>query len=105
MSAFSFRQEFMASFEALVVNYLKKKYIKFSEEEPEEGQFYIAVDLAGFADVQLKLLLRQSDLTKRLLQWLKQVKKAGGLLISYMGVGVLKRLHERILKQSETTNQ
>ena len=52
MSAFSFRQEFMASFEAAGGELFKEEHIKFCEEEPEEGQFYIAVDLAGFAEVQ-----------------------------------------------------
>ena len=51
MSAFSFRQEFMASFEAQDSELFKEKYVKFSEEEPNTGEYYIAVDLAGFADV------------------------------------------------------
>ena len=51
MSAFSFRQEFMASFEAQDSELFKEKYVKFSEEEPDTGEYYIAVDLAGFADV------------------------------------------------------
>ena len=55
--------------------------------------------------MSLKLQRRQKDLTKRLSQWLKQVKKVGGLLILYMGVGVSKRLPEESSKQSETTNQ
>ena len=52
MSAFSFRQEFMASFEAQGSELFKEEHVKFSEEEPDEGQYYIAVDLAGFADVE-----------------------------------------------------
>jgi len=52
MSAFSFRQEFMASFEAAGGELFKEKDVKFSEEEPEHGQFYIAVDLAGFAEIE-----------------------------------------------------
>ena len=51
MSAFSFRQEFMASFEAQDSELFKEKYVNFSEEEPDTGEYYIAVDLAGFADV------------------------------------------------------
>ena len=51
MSAYSFRQEFMASFEAQGSELFKEEHIKFSEDEPEEGDYYIAVDLAGFADV------------------------------------------------------
>ena len=52
MSAFSFRQEFMASFEAQGSELFKEEHVVFSEEEPDEGQYYIAVDLAGFADVE-----------------------------------------------------
>ena len=52
MSAFSFRQEFMASFEAHGSELFKEEDVKFCEEEPIDGDYYIAVDLAGFADVQ-----------------------------------------------------
>ena len=51
MSSYAFRQEFMASFEALGSEIFKEDWVKFTEEEPEEGDYYIAVDLAGFADV------------------------------------------------------
>lgn len=51
MSSYAFRQEFMASFEALGSEIFKEDWIKFSDEAPEEGDYYIAVDLAGFADV------------------------------------------------------
>ena len=51
MSSYAFRQEFMASFEALGSEIFKEDWIKFVEEEPEDGDYYIAVDLAGFADV------------------------------------------------------
>lgn len=50
MSSFAFRQEFMASFEAQGGNLFKDEWIKFDEEEPTNGEFYIACDLAGFAD-------------------------------------------------------
>lgn len=50
MSSFAFRQEFMASFEAQGGNLFKDEWIKFDEEEPKEGEYYIACDLAGFAD-------------------------------------------------------
>ena len=72
MSAFSFRQEFMASFEAAGGELFKEEHIKFSEEEPDGGQFYIAVDLAGFADVQTA-----TTKTNRLDQTSIAVVKAG----------------------------
>lgn len=50
MSSFSFRQEFMASFEAMGGELFKEEWIKFDEEEPDTGDFYIAVDLAGFEE-------------------------------------------------------
>ena len=42
----------MASFEAAGGELFKEEHVKFSEEEPEHGQFFIAVDLAGFAEVE-----------------------------------------------------
>jgi predicted phage terminase large subunit-like protein len=71
MSVFSFRQEFMASFEAQGSELFKEDYIKFSEDEPSDGEYYIAVDLAGFADVQ-----KVTTKTKRLDQTAISVVKA-----------------------------
>ncbi|MDC0347315.1 hypothetical protein OAN47_02735, partial [Planctomycetota bacterium] len=71
MSAFSFRQEFMASFEAQGSELFKEEYVQFSEEEPQMGQYYIAVDLAGFADVA-----KATTKTKRLDQTAISVVKA-----------------------------
>ena len=51
MSSYAFRQEFMASFEALGSEIFKEDWVKMSNEEPDDGEYYIAVDLAGFADV------------------------------------------------------
>jgi predicted phage terminase large subunit-like protein len=50
MSSFAFRQEFMASFEAMGSEIFKEDWIQFGTEEPEIGDYYIAVDLAGFQD-------------------------------------------------------
>jgi hypothetical protein len=51
MSSYAFRQEFLASFEASGSEIFKEEWVKYDEEEPDEGDFYIAVDLAGFADM------------------------------------------------------
>lgn len=51
MSSYAFRQEFMASFEALGSEVFKEDWIRFSNDEPDDGDYYIAVDLAGFADI------------------------------------------------------
>lgn len=51
MSSFAFRQEFLASFEAQGSEIFKDDWVKFNEEEPSVGDYYIAIDLAGFEDV------------------------------------------------------
>ena len=51
LSTFAFRQEFMSSFEASASDIFKEEWIKYDREEPKDGDFYMAVDLAGFADV------------------------------------------------------
>ena len=53
MSSYAFRQEFMASFEARGSEMFKEEWVKFGES-PEDGDYYIAVDLAGFEDVNKK---------------------------------------------------
>jgi predicted phage terminase large subunit-like protein len=50
MSSYAFRQEFMASFEALGSEIFKEDWVQFSEDEPDIGDYYIAIDLAGFHD-------------------------------------------------------
>jgi len=62
MSSYAFRQEFMASFEALGSEIFKEDWIKFTDEEPTEGDYYIAVDLAGFADIAGKATGKSSKL-------------------------------------------
>jgi predicted phage terminase large subunit-like protein len=54
MSSYAFRQEFMASFEAQGSEIFKEEWVEFNEEEPEIGDYYIAIDLAGFEDVSKK---------------------------------------------------
>jgi predicted phage terminase large subunit-like protein len=54
MSSYAFRQEFLASFEARGSEMFREEWVKFSEEEPEEGDYYIAIDPAGFAEVGKK---------------------------------------------------
>ena len=50
MSSYAFRQEFLASFEALGSEIFKEEWVKFDKEEPKIGDYYIAIDLAGFTD-------------------------------------------------------
>lgn len=51
LSSFAFRQEFMSSFEAAASEVFKEEWLKISDKEPEEGDYYMAVDLAGFEEV------------------------------------------------------
>lgn len=51
MSSYAFRQEFLASFEAQGSEIFKEDWVQFDTEEPDVGDYYIAVDLAGFEDV------------------------------------------------------
>jgi len=50
MSSYAFRQEFMASFEAMGSDIFKEEWIKVDIEEPDVGDYYIAIDMAGFED-------------------------------------------------------
>lgn len=51
LSSFAFRQEFLASFEAAASDLFKPDWISIEETEPEDGDYFIAVDLAGFEEV------------------------------------------------------
>jgi len=52
MSSSNFRQEYEASFTASGGAVFKDEYFQYMDEEPEEGTWYIAVDPAGFADLE-----------------------------------------------------
>lgn len=62
MSSYAFRQEYMASFEAQGSEVFHDDWVKFSEEEPSEGQYYIAIDPAGFAEVGKRKRSKKSKL-------------------------------------------
>jgi predicted phage terminase large subunit-like protein len=54
MSSQAFRQEFMASFESKGSEMFKEDWVRFSEKEPDTGDYYIAIDMAGFEEVGKK---------------------------------------------------
>ena len=54
MSSYAFRQEFMASFEAKGSEMFKEDWVTVAEQSNIEGDYYIAIDLAGFQDVSKK---------------------------------------------------
>ena len=53
MSSYAFRQEFMASFEARGSEMFKEEWVQFTES-PEDGDYYVSIDLAGFEEVNKK---------------------------------------------------
>ena len=62
MSSYAFRQEFMASFEARGSEMFKEDWVHFDENEPD-GDYYIAVDLAGFEEMGKKNKTKNLDNT------------------------------------------
>jgi len=54
MSSYAFRQAFMASFEAMGSEMFKEEWVRYEEEEPSGGEYYIAIDMAGFEEVGKK---------------------------------------------------
>lgn len=54
MSSFAFRQEFMASFEAQGSDLFKEEWIQMDTQEPTDGSYYLAIDMAGFEDATTK---------------------------------------------------
>ena len=50
LSSFAFNQEYMSSFNNAGAGLFKEEWIKFGEE-PKNGSWYIAIDLAGFEGV------------------------------------------------------
>lgn len=73
MSSQSFRQEIEASFESYESNLFKEDWIKYQEEEPTDGWWFIAVDPAGFEEVTKE----QSNKKKRLDETAIAVVKVG----------------------------
>jgi predicted phage terminase large subunit-like protein len=62
MSTFAFRQEFMASFEAMGSEIFKEDWIQFGDS-PEHGDYYIAIDMAGFEEAGKKKKKSRLDST------------------------------------------
>ena len=62
MSTQAFRQEFEASFVSFTGGIFKSDWIKTSTEEPKEGNYVIAVDPAGFEQVEKERGIKGSKL-------------------------------------------
>ena len=54
MSSYAFNKEFKASFNAQGSEVFKETWLKFDKEEPKRGDYYIAIDLAGFETLGTK---------------------------------------------------
>ncbi len=61
MSSMSFRQEFEASFETFSGGIFKEEWFKV-DDEPEEGNYVIAIDPAGFEAIEKERNLKRSRL-------------------------------------------
>ena len=62
MSTQAFRQEFEASFVSFTGGIFKNEWITIEEDEPEEGNYVIAVDPAGFEAVEKSRGVKGSNL-------------------------------------------
>jgi predicted phage terminase large subunit-like protein len=62
LSSAAFRQEFEASFNSEGGAVFKQEWIKTFGEPPKQGSIYIAVDLAGFAEVEASSKLKNNKL-------------------------------------------
>ena len=60
MSSYSFRQEYMASFEAMGSEMFREDWVTFSADEPE-GEYFIAIDIAGFKEVNQTVKNKRLD--------------------------------------------
>ena len=54
LSSFAFRQEFMANFEAKDSEFFQESWIKWDKTTPQEGDYFVAIDMAGFEEVAKK---------------------------------------------------
>jgi phage terminase large subunit-like protein len=52
LSSFAFKQEYEASFDNAGTDTFKEEWLKFGEE-PNDGNYYIAIDLAGFENMSM----------------------------------------------------
>ena len=59
LSSAAFRQEYLASFESKGGAIFKHEWLKYGPE-PKDGRFYIAVDLAGFADAEKQAMTKNN---------------------------------------------
>jgi len=104
MSSFAFRQEFMASFEAAASEVFKEEWLKFSDKEPQEGDYYMAVDLAGFEDVARENSARKKRLDQSALALVKVNEQGWWVKTIDFGRWDVRETAVRILKMAKDNN-
>lgn len=104
MSSFSFRQEFMASFEAAASEVFKEEWLKFSDKEPEEGDYYMAVDLAGFEEVARETSAKKKRLDQSALALVKVNEQGWWVKTIDYGRWDVRETAVRILKMAKDHN-
>jgi phage terminase large subunit-like protein len=103
MSSFSFRQEFMASFEAPQSEIFKEEWIQIceEEEEPKTGEYFIAVDLAGFEDVAKNSSSKKKHLDQTAIAIVKITEDGWWVDKIDYGRWDIKETSERILRHAK----
>ena len=75
MSSAAFNKEFKASFETGSGGALKAEWLKYSDTEPKDGVWFVAIDLAGFSDVANANTARQKLLDEHVIATVKVTQK------------------------------
>lgn len=104
MSSFAFRQEFMASFEAAASEVFKEEWLKYEEKEPEEGDYYMAVDLAGFEDVASETSSKKKRLDQTALALVKVNEQGWWVKTIDFGRWDIRETAVRVLKMAKDNN-
>lgn len=80
MSSMAFHQEYEASFNAKESEYFKESWLKFSDKEPEIGDYFMAIDVAGFKTNMEKKVGRRDNTAISVVKvnedgwWVKEIK-------------------------------
>lgn len=104
LSSFAFRQEFMSSFEAAASEVFKEEWLKYEEKEPEEGDYYMAVDLAGFEDVASETSSKKKRLDQTALALVKVNEQGWWVKTIDFGRWDIRETAVRVLKMAKDNN-
>ncbi len=80
LSTMAFNQEFLASFNAKESELFKEDWLVFDDEEPDIGDYYVAIDLAGFDEVGAKKKKRLDNSAMAIVKvnedgwWVREIK-------------------------------